>query len=46
MRYIGMPAGMWALFAGSFRRQLTEVLCYDRAAAAGITKTPTGDIGH
>ncbi len=38
MRYIGMPAGMWALFAGSFRRQLTEVLCYDRAAAAGITK--------
>ena len=38
MRYIGMPAGMWALFAGSFRRQLTEVLCYDRAAAAGITR--------
>lgn len=39
MRYGGMPAGMWALFAGSFRRKLTEVLGYDRAAAAEITKS-------
>ena len=38
MRYLGMPAGMWALFAGSFRRQLTEALGYDRAAAAEITR--------
>ncbi len=29
MRYLMMPAGMWALFAGSFRRNLTEVLGYD-----------------
>ena len=38
MRYVGMPAGMWALFVGSFRRQLPEALDYDSAAAAGITK--------
>ncbi len=38
MKYLGMPAGMWALFAGSFRRKLTEVLGYDYAAAAQITK--------
>ncbi len=38
MRYVGMPAGMWALFVGSFRRQLTEALGYDSAAAAEITK--------
>ena len=38
MKYFGMPAGMWALFAGSFRKQLTGVLEYDRAAAADITK--------
>ena len=38
MRYVGMPAGMWALFVGSFRRQLTEAFGYDSAAAAGITK--------
>ena len=24
MKYIGMPIGMWALFAHSFRKQLTE----------------------
>ena len=38
MKYLGMPAGMWALFAGSFRRQLTEALGYDHAVAAEITK--------
>lgn len=38
MRYLGMPAGMWALFAGSFRYQLGEVLGYDGAAAAQIAK--------
>ncbi len=38
MRYVGMPAGMWALFAGSFRDKLTVVMGYDRARAAHITK--------
>ncbi len=37
MRYTGMPFGMWALFAGSFRRQLSEVYGYDRASAKAIT---------
>ena len=38
MRYLGLPAGLWALFASSFRRKLTDVLGYDRAAAERITK--------
>lgn len=38
MRYLGMPAGMWALFAGSFQKKLTEILGYDGAEAAQITK--------
>ncbi len=42
MRYMGMPAGMWALFARSFRNRLTEVLDYDRPAAAEITKKSRG----
>ena len=25
MKYMGMPMGMWALFAGSFQKQLTAV---------------------
>ena len=29
MKYIGMPFGMWALFAPSFRKQLTAVFGYD-----------------
>ena len=33
MKYIGMPMGMWALFAGSFQKQLTEVLGYDTDTA-------------
>ena len=37
MRYAGMPFGMWALFAGSFRRQLSAVYGYDRASAKAIT---------
>ncbi len=36
MRYMGMPWGMWSLFAGSFRRQLTHVLGYDPKTAKGI----------
>ena len=38
MKYAGMPMGMWVLFAASFRRQLTAVFGYDKAAAASITK--------
>ena len=38
MNYAGMPMGMWALFAGSFRKELTAVFGYDAAAAKEITK--------
>ena len=38
MKYIGMPMGMWAMFAGSFQKQLTAVLGYDEAAAKAIIK--------
>ena len=37
MKTIGMPAGMWLLFAGSFRKQLTETLGYDATRARKIT---------
>ncbi len=36
MKYMGMPLGMWALFAKSFRRQLTAVFGYDDAVAREI----------
>lgn len=42
MKYIGMPAGMWALFVRSFRSKLTEVLQVDRDAAAAVTKKARG----
>ena len=38
MKYAGMPWGMWALFAGSFRRQLTAVFGYDESTAADIMR--------
>lgn len=38
MKYAGMPTGMWALLAGSFREQLTEVFSYDEDAARQIAK--------
>ena len=38
MKYTGMPFGMWALFAGSFQKQLTAVLGYDADTAKAITK--------
>ena len=38
MKYTGMPMGMWALFAGSFQKQLTAVFGYDTNTAKGITK--------
>ena len=38
MTYFGMPFGVWVLFAGSFQKQLTEVLGYDTDTAKAITK--------
>ena len=38
MTYFGMPFGMWALFAPSFRKQLTVVFGYDVDTAKAITK--------
>ena len=38
MKYAGMPMGMWALFAGSFRRQLTVVFGLDADTAKAVTK--------
>lgn len=37
MKTIGMPAGIWLLFAGSFRKQLIETLGYDAIRAREIT---------
>ena len=39
MKYLGMPMGMWALFAGSFQKQLTAVFGYDSDTAKGIAKS-------
>ena len=39
MKYIGMPMAMWAVFAKSFEKQLTEVLGYDAKTAKAIRKT-------
>ena len=38
MKYMGMPLGMWALFAKSFRWQLTAVFGYDDAVAREIAE--------
>lgn len=38
MNYVGMPMGMWAMFAGPFRQQLSRVLGYDGATAKEITQ--------
>ncbi len=38
MKYFGMPMGMWALFAGSFRKQLTDVFGYDTGAAKAVAR--------
>ena len=37
MKYMGMPAAMWLLFAGSFERQLSEALPFSAARAKEIT---------
>ena len=33
MKYAGMPAGMWLLFVGSFRKHLSSVFSYDQETA-------------
>ena len=38
MKYVGMPMGMWALFAESFQTQLTAVFNYDPRTARAITE--------
>lgn len=38
MKYAGMPAGMWFLFSGSFNKQLTKVLGYNRVTSRSITE--------
>lgn len=38
MTYLGMPFGMWTLFAPSFRNQLTEVFGYGTNTAKAVTK--------
>ncbi len=38
MKYWGMPMGMWAMFAGSFRKQLAAVFGYDAVTARAILK--------
>ena len=38
MRWNGMPMAMWAVFAKSFRTQLTAVLGYDPDTAREITR--------
>ena len=40
MKYAGMPMGMWTLFAGSFRKDLTPAMCrldYTMSEAGGAT---------
>ena len=37
MKYAGMPTGMWALFANSFRQQLCKVFGYDAGTAKAVT---------
>ena len=42
MKYVGMPVGMWALFARSFRTQLTEVFgCSEDTARLAAKKAKT-----
>ena len=36
MKYAGMPWGMWALFSGSFQKQLTTVFGYDEKTAKEV----------
>ena len=46
MKYIGMPMGMWVLFAPSFRNQLTAVFGYGTNTAKAITKKQSRNTGE
>ena len=46
MKYMGMPFGMWMLFAASFQKQLTAVLGYDADTARAITKKQSRNTGR
>lgn len=37
MKYMGMPIGMWLLFKKSFQENMTDILGFDKKAAAEIT---------
>lgn len=37
MKYAGMPFGMWLLFSGSFRKNLTEIFGLDKSTAKSVT---------
>ncbi len=37
MKYMGMPAGMWMLFSGSFKENLATVLGYSKKESTEIT---------
>ncbi len=37
MKYSGMPAGMWILFVGSFKRNLTDILGFTKQEASDVT---------
>ena len=36
MKYVGMPMGMWALFAGSFRKNLESIFGLSAAASKEV----------
>ena len=42
MNYLRTPLAMWALFAGSFRKQLTAVFGYDTDTAKAIARRAKG----
>lgn len=42
MKYAGMPMGMWALFAASFRKNLISIFGLDEAAARAVAKKAKG----
>ena len=42
MRYVGMPMGLWALFAKPFQKQLTETFGYPPETAKQIRKEAKG----
>ena len=46
MRYDAMAAGMWVLFGGSFRKQLSAQLGFDEKMAEGIASKAKIEYGN